>query len=163
MIDFDTIENTLNFLDNQYSDIDNPPSTNMQTFYSKIALLEFSGWIEQSIDLILNEYIKRKGITGSNLEYINKYIQGVYGFKFDPNVCSLFCHTIGIYNWSQIQKKMDLEVFKSIINTYSGKRNTAAHTYTVVMQTYDAPSIIKTNYKKLKKYMQDIELEVNNL
>ena len=57
MINYIDIENTLIKLDLQYS---TTIDSHDQILYSKLALLEFSGWLEESFDEILHEYLNGK-------------------------------------------------------------------------------------------------------
>lgn len=55
MVDFIGIENKLRRLDAEYNN--NMQDPDLPVFYSKLAVLEFSGWLEDSIDDILFRYI----------------------------------------------------------------------------------------------------------
>ena len=60
--------------------------------------------------------------------------------------------------------KIDINQFKNIVDTYSDKRNKAAHTHTVgTTTTYDAPSTILNDYRRIKPIITTIEQEVCSL
>jgi len=60
--------------------------------------------------------------------------------------------------------KIDVYMFKTILNKYSGNRNKAAHTHTAgTTMTYDAPSVILNDFKHIKFIITTIEHEVQSL
>lgn len=160
MIDYSGIEATLGKLHSAY-DADGA-DTEMMVLYSKLALLEFCGWIEESLDDIVNSYLVRKAISGDNLTYINGVVSNNYGFKYDKNVRPMFCSTIGICGWAYIESSINSSLFKCTLNAMASKRDTAAHTHTVA-QTFDSPSVIRNNYRNIKPIFQAIETEMNTI
>ena len=59
-VDYTTIETILNELEAQYSRTLGLANVTLPVAYSKLALLEMSGWIEESVDTILYNYIDNK-------------------------------------------------------------------------------------------------------
>lgn len=165
MVDYIHIKHTLILLDSKYSE--DGISIDMQILYSKLALLELCGWIEVSFDAILNEYIDKQQLMKKDSEYIKEFIQNNWGFHYDKNVFSIFCHTIGIVLWDSLQSKINtdgkLELLKSTLNNFTKKRGIAAHTNISVTQTYDSPSTILTNYDNIKDIIKFIEQFMQNL
>ena len=164
MIDFSTIEFTLNDLESRYN------ATNevvVQVYCSKLAVLEFGGWVEETIDGIVRQYISNKGISNKYLkDFIEKRISDTYGFKFDL-VSYLFCLTLGAKSWEKLIVELDnmqyLDQFKCILNDFTKKRNDAAHKNISQMTTYEAPSTILNNFKKIKPIMQHIDNYIGTL
>ncbi len=147
MIDNTKIEETLNSLVSAYDEDD--ADTNLKILYSKLALLEFCGWIEESLDDIIKSYLTRKSIDGHYLSYIEGVVSSNYGFEYNKNVRPMFCNTVGICGWKTIEGEIESEQLKMILNDMSSKRNKATHTHTVT-QTYDSPTVIRNNYRKVK-------------
>ena len=53
-------------------------------YYSKIAILELCGWIEESMDDIIKKCAKRKLNRTDNLQYIRKdVVKRTFGFEYD--------------------------------------------------------------------------------
>ena len=56
----------------------------LQKFYSKLALLELCGWIEESMDNVV-QGIKRRLKDEKNKEYVDSIIKQNYGFGYEGN------------------------------------------------------------------------------
>lgn len=71
MIDYTSIQSTLNKLDSEYN-----TSTDLQMpiLYSKLAVLELCGWIETNIDGMLFEYINTHIVNPIYITKIKKII-----------------------------------------------------------------------------------------
>lgn len=127
---------------------------------SKTALIEFSGWIEQSIDQILYDYLDNHIIDDN----MNKYIRKNYGFKYENNILKILSITIGAYNLENVLDRININQFKTLVDGYSDKRNNAAHTHTAgTTTTYDAPSVILNDFRRIKPIITTIEKEVLSL
>jgi hypothetical protein len=160
MIDKIAIENTINTLNTEY----NKHSGN-EIFLSKLSLMEFCGWIEQSFDEILKNYINSKSLEPKNIDYANKIIDDVYSFE-EAKIRKMLINILGIVNFGLVETALssDWEQFKSTLNNFYKKRCTAAHTHIDrTTQSFDAPSVIRTNLNNLFPIMQKLETEVNRL
>lgn len=164
MVDYTTIEQTLNELNTQYNE---SSDLKMQILISKFALLEFCGWIEVAIDDILLEYLVAKVSNVDIQESAKKRIENNWGFHFGSNIEPLFCHIIGVVNWQKVIDDLDRinkkEVFVSTLNNFTKKRGSAAHTNTQVTQNYDAPSTIKNNFNNIVVAIKQIQETISSL
>jgi len=163
MIDKTNIENTIKDLDIKYN---NKSSTNNEILlFSKLAVMEFCGWIEQSFDQILTNYLNNKNIGTKHIDYANTIIDSVHGFGYDT-VRNLFLNILGIKNIETIENSIgsDLVQLKPKLNDWLKKRHSAAHTYVSgTQQNYPAPSEVLNNLNILFPIMQKLETEVNRL
>lgn len=131
---------------------------------SKTALIEFSGWIEQSIDQILYDYLDNHIIDDNMNKYIRNQIRKNYGFKYENNILKILSITIGAYNLENVLDRININQFKTLVDGYSDKRNNAAHTHTAgTTTTYDAPSVILNDFRRIKPIITTIEKEVLSL
>ena len=87
MVDYKNIENTLKQLDSMYLKYTGDPS--FLIILSKTALIEFCGWVEQSIDQILNEYVQSHMKEQNMINYTNSQIKKNYGFKYENNILKM--------------------------------------------------------------------------
>lgn len=171
MVDYDNIRNTLDRLVTKYDEIEDDEYIEggicFATLYSKLALLEFCGWMEEAFDKVLKDYITHE-ITDTNCRNVAKeIIKRNYGFKFQ-NIVKLFCCIIGFKNWENIQSNINndgyLEIFMTTLNDNSKKRDTAAHTNTIgVTEIYNSPTITLHNYDKFEVIMRMIEEDVQKI
>lgn len=131
---------------------------------SKTALIEFSGWIEQSIDQILYDYLDNHIVDDNMNKYIRNQITKNYGFKYENNILKILSITIGAYNLENVLDRININQFKTLVDGYSDKRNNAAHTHTAgTTTTYDAPSVILNDFRRIKPIITTIEKEVLSL
>ena len=139
--------------------------------YSKFALLEFCGWLEETVDKILFDYIDRT-ITNIAVRKTIKeeIINRVYGFKYKEEFRPLFEKIIGAGNFQHIISRLASlrgrdELLKNKLAELTKARNRAAHTHHIkgVTPNYDAPSTTIENFKKLKPILYSIERMVKKM
>lgn len=145
-------------------------TTNLQhaILDSKLAIIEFCGWIEQTFDEILVDYCANKLIKSDYLIFHQqKIIEPNYGFHYEKNFRGMILKTIGINNLESIEDCLEnysafLSTFKSILGTFTVSRNKAAHTYTPrgALPSYDTPSIVLNNTNLITPILQKIEQEI---
>lgn len=100
---------------------------NNQCLLLKLALLEFSGWVEETLDEI---YISI-GTTENEKELIERYILSCYSYN-ERNIkdCLIFC--LGKDKFKNLANSYDKgkkTTFINELNEMSKKRNKNAHTY----------------------------------
>lgn len=162
MVNYVDIENTLNYLDSTYLASMSDPL--LPILLSKTALIEFSGWIEQSMDQILYDYLDSHICETYIIKYIKDQIKKNYGFKYENNILKILCITIGAYNLENVLRKINSAQLKALLNTYSDKRNRAAHTHILgTTAKYDAPSLILNDFHQIKPIISTIENEIRSL
>ena len=165
MLDFTTIENTLNRLDREY----NASITDSQLtlFYAKLSVIEFCGWIEDSIDELLHNYINAHILEAQNKTLIKRHIKKNNSFSYEDKIFPLISSVLGINIWENILDTFpsaDFAHFTSILTSYSPARNEVAHTYTKGMTPhYLAPSRVLGDYTNFKPAMQYLEREISHL
>ena len=131
----------MNYLDSAYLASMSDPL--LPILLSKTALIEFSGWIEQSMDQILYDYLDSHICETYIIKYIKDQIKKNYGFKYENNILRILSITIGAYNLENVLNKININLLKTLLDKYSNKRNNAAHTHTLgTIATYDTPSVI---------------------
>ena len=94
MVNYVDIENTLIHLDTSYLSSMSDPL--LPILLSKTALIEFSGWIEQSMDQILYEYLDSHICETRIVQYIKGLINKNYGFKYEDNILKILSSALPI-------------------------------------------------------------------
>lgn len=165
MVNYTAIKKTLVRLDSEYNTSIADPD--MPVFFSKLAIIELSGWLEDSIDDILYDYMGRHLIDIDVIHDIKKdIIEKNYGFKYKQNIQKICFAVLGANNWENIKDKIstvDLLNLQTITGTLTNSRNNAAHSSTIVTRTFNAPSITLSEFNKLMPAIQTIEKEVKKL
>lgn len=167
LVDYTTIEAILTILEVQYSSTITSADQTLPIAYSKLSVLELGGWIEESVDTILINYIDNKILSeeckNKTKEIINKNNSFEYGHLYHIFICAL-----GVNNWENIIDNVgnpNIALFAATCNSYKRPRNSAAHTYQLASTTsnYQAPSQVIIDFRKIKPILQSIEREVLNL
>lgn len=134
---------------------------------SKLAIIEFCGWIEQTIDEILKAYINNKLIVQSNKDYIENIIKRTYGFTYDNHLRKMMISIIGMNKLENFEDYLEnkgglLSQLKPMLEMLTQERNKAAHTFTPqgTTITYQAPSVVLSQINTITPILQEIEQEI---
>ena len=130
-------------------------------FYSKLALLEVCGWIEESMDEIILHVAKKHLKERNNEKYIQTIVKHNAGFDYERNFRKLLIHLIGIINVEHFEQQLDPAKFTQLISTLEAlrtRRNNEAHTHIKkgVMRTIDAPSMTKRYFLQVYAGLDNI-------
>lgn len=130
-------------------------------FYSKLAILELCGWLEESMDVVVNDCAKRLVKNPQNLAYIEAEIKRNSGFNYEKNFKSLLIKLIGIVVFEKIESSLDsqkLQLFISTLGTLVIKRNSEAYTHIKgVTRVIDAPSVTIAHFNNLYNGLLEFE------
>lgn len=163
MVAITNITTTIDELDALYDA--NPTQA---TYFSKLALIELCGWIEQTMDSVIKDHSTGKIIEADNINYLDKQIiKRTFGFHYEDNFRLMLMKLVGLITLEQIEIKLtvtgDLPVLSSQLEILKKKRNDAAHTaITGVTLNYDAPSIVKGYLNTIHPILSKIENELIN-
>lgn len=164
MVNYTDIEAKLQRLDTEYNNSILDPD--LPIFYSKLAVIEFSGWIEDSVDSIVYDYIDNHIVDPIVKKNIKENVNKNYGFKYYSNLFKVFTSVLGVDTWENIEDKLKPQNLVDLVNvtsTFTGIRNKAAHSSIVVMATFSSPSTTIAAYNKVKPAMMIIENEISSL
>jgi len=160
------IESTIDELEKMYN------GSNKQKqliYYSKLALMELCGWVENSMDDIVEKYCNRKLRKKSNKEYVRKYIiKPNNGFHYKENFRPMLIKILGIVAVEQFEKKLNnggkLFLLKATLGNLKKQRNDAAHTFIKgTTTTFYTPSVIKREFNILYSILKEIENEIRSM
>jgi hypothetical protein len=154
-------------IENKYS-ASPPISQQWAILYSKLAVIEFCGWIEQTFDAILENYISNKIVLPKNVDFIkNSIIKRNYGLHYDNNFRNLIRNIIGMNRLENFEDYLEntngsLTIFRTKLEMYTRERNNAAHTYSPngTTITYQSPSAVLSEINTLTPILQTIETEI---
>lgn len=119
----------------------------LAAMFSKLAILEVGGWIEQTVDSMLYYYVNAT-VSNKQIQKTVKeqVIDTVYGFRYASDLKPLLMKVLGAEKFHCIEERlrrkgMD-QILLNCIATLNKGRNAAAHTYwhSSVQQKFDAPS-----------------------
>ena len=75
------ILSTLKTLDKEYNSALLSPNPMYATYFAKLAVLEYCGWVEESLDLIVERSVKNKLRTQSFQDIHSSMINSTYGIE----------------------------------------------------------------------------------
>lgn len=162
MIKKSYIEKTLNDLDDLYDD---PKSKSNPEYFSKLAIIELCGWIEDSVDDLALQYAKNNLKDKKKIEYYENRIKKIHSFDYNENIRPLLIMLVGLRRFETIENKLnknyDIDKLKSSLGSLIEKRNKAAHTHTnKVIRSFDAPSKILSDLKVVYDILKKMEKEI---
>jgi hypothetical protein len=115
-------------------------------FFSKLAIIELCGWIEESMDDIVLRCATRLLDEPSNRKYVqNDVVKRNYGFDYEKNFRQMLIKLLGLVNVEHIEAQIDLakhQAMNAALSNLVIQRNTEAHTHIKgVGKMIDAPSV----------------------
>lgn len=135
---------------------------------SKLAVLELCGWIEESMDDVVERCCNRLLRDSSNIDEVkDEIIKKTYGFEYHRHFRSMLIRVIGLINVEILEASLEPSTrvqFESKLFTLKLKRNTEAHTHLKgVTMRIDAPSITIQDLSVIYRGLIDLDRELRSL
>lgn len=160
---------TLKKMEQQYQIHISSRDPNMAIYYSKLATLEYCGWIEETLDSLIERAVKNQLKTISFKNLMKNKIKKTYGFKYDANFQPMLIYALGIIKTEKLEfilnKNGNLDILKSELENMTTIRNQAAHTHTKNGRTitFFAPSDIINKLNTLHPILKDFYSQIVKL
>jgi|SRR5690606_4633149 len=143
------IESNLKQLDRLYG---SAGTQKKELYYSKLAILELCGWLEESMDDVVQKCANRALKEANNRSYVTeKIIKPTYGFEYEKHFKKMLISVVGLVTIEKVESKVDPLVYARFISALGNlkvARNKEAHTHIKgVMRTIDAPSVTLRNFQ----------------
>jgi hypothetical protein len=153
------IERNLRSLDRRYV---NAESAKEALYASKLAVMELGGWIELSMDDIIERCAIRHLSVEKNRKFCEEKIVGLtWGFEYEKHFRSMLMRLIGLINVERIERSMDGAVhsaFLASLGSIRNARDSEAHTYLKgVTRAIDAPSVTLVHYSRIERGLSQID------
>jgi len=131
-------------------------------FYSKLAVLELCGWIEESMDDIIRRCAARNlERTQSRTSIEQEIIQRTYGFEYKRHFRRMLMQLIGIISLEKLERKVDgtkFQIMEATLETLKTYRNSEAHTHLKgITRRLNAPSMTISDFSKVYEGLKNIE------
>jgi hypothetical protein len=153
---------TINDFDNRYNEALLSPNSKDSIYISKLAILEYCGWIEDSLDKIVRRSVSKKIKTLPFKQMLDQRIIGNnYGFLYKENFRPMMLSAIGIVKMESLERKIDsdghLEILISQLESVKKNRDSAAHTWVnEVLPQYQAPSSLRSKIEIIHPILKNI-------
>ncbi|TLS66285.1 hypothetical protein FEF65_10750 [Mariprofundus erugo] len=145
------------------------PTPEEAVYFSKLATLEYCGWIEENFDMIVRRLVKPKLKTPDYKNMLETRIIGNnFGFDYKKNFRPMLTSAVGIKNMETIEIYLkssgQFEIFVSELESIKQHRDNAAHTWIDgPTKTYPSPSVILSKFNTLFPIVKQIYAEVRRL
>jgi len=140
---------------------------NEATYYSKLSIIELCGWIELSMDKIVEHFANKHLKTQPYKDMFNSLKDKNYGFDYKANFRKMLCKTIGMHKMEILEIKLnkngDITKLDGILCSLKTLRNDAAHTYIDVTKTYQAPSVTISQLNDIYSILKHFSREIKNI
>lgn len=141
----------------------------MALLYAKLVIVEVGGWVEMSMDDLVER--AGKGLSKTeNIKLLEKdIIKRTYGFGYEQNFRPMLMKTIGLVKLEKLEGKLDTSKqtkMKAALEMLKASRNSAAHTYVKSLAggaTIDAPSVSMSYFQDIYDGLKDIESNMKSL
>ncbi len=159
------IRDTLRELDNLYN---NASSQKKLIYFSKLAILELCGWIEETLDDIIIKHSNRNLKLSENKIYCkDKIVNPNYGFQYNTNIRPMLIKLIGLIQVEKLEKELEktaqITLLKVNLGNLKRSRNEAAHTHLKgVTRTYNAPSRTIADFNTICGILEIVDAELRN-
>ena len=165
MIGKTSILDNLKRLETLYNESARSPKKSL--FYSKLAILELCGWIEESMDDIVRKCANKKLKLDNNQERISEIIEHTYGFSYKNHFRKMLTELIGLINVERLEKRVDKIKFQNMCSTLGllrDFRDTEAHTHLKgTIKILDAPSVTINKFSKVYEGLKEFEEKLKRL
>lgn len=143
-------------------------STKESLFYSKLAILELCGWIEESMDGIVVRCARRHLKTPSNIKYIEKkVIQQTYGFEYEKHFRMMLIRLVGLIYVEKLERSVDpakLARLQSTLAALKRVRDTEAHTHLIgATKRINAPSATYKQFTDVHDGLMEYDKQIRRL
>lgn len=159
MISKTTIQTNLRTLNAQYNKSTTSPR--LALFFSKLAVLELCGWIEESMDDVLLRCARKHLKQPSNLASVSDQIKKNSGFHYENNFRRLLISIIGLLNVERLESSVDQPKraqMQAALKSLKIVRNSQAHTHLRgVTTTLNAPSWTISQFTPVYEGLIDLD------
>ena len=160
MIDDTFIAQILQDLENKY--VGKSLTLQEPMYYSKLALIELCGWIEESMDAIIENCARNYLTETANRKFVvNEIIRKTYSFSYERHFRPMLMKVIGMVKVEELEGQIDCQNFdlmKSSLGTLMQERNLLAHTFIVgTTPRLGGPSVIIQHLSHVSTGLRDIE------
>lgn len=153
MIHTSAIRKSLCFLNEQYTAFIGSREKARPVMFAKLAVLEYCGWLEESIDDIARNCVRRTLRTRRSRDLLEQKIKTTHGFLYLEHVRPLMAYALGTVRLLELEKDLakdgSLDILKTNLSNMHQSRGRAAHTFTRgATSSYDAPSNAINNFEQ---------------
>lgn len=131
-------------------------------FFSKLAILELCGWIEESMDDLIMRCARSHLKEPINIKkFEDDIVRRTYGFDYKRHFRRMLIHLIGIINVERLERTIDQKKLSSLDSTLKllkQIRDTEAHTHIKgITRNINAPSVTLNQFQPVYDGLKEFE------
>ncbi len=136
-------------------------------YYAKLAIIELCGWIETSIDEILESRAPKLVNQNDHLSQFAGRVKNTSGFTGKRHMEPLIVALVGYHGLEKLEASSDPSLLGALhrnLNELSGMRNRLAHTYIKDFTvTIESPQLILDRFNKIADGLDHLEEKLDSL
>jgi hypothetical protein len=137
-------------------------------FYSKLAILELCGWIEESMDDVILRCSVRCLVELENRKYATKTIvKRTHGFDYEPHFREMMIRLFGLVLVERLERAVDPAKdarMRATLTALYTVRNAEAHTHLKgVTRTINAPSVTMVQFRDVYEGLCEYDRTIRRL
>ena len=130
------------------------PDPRLPLIYSKMAVLELCGWVEESLDDIARRAFKGRIQRPALEKKAKEIIKTTYGFDYDHHITTMLTRLVGFATFETLELDLtsdgSLAVLTAELSAIKVQRDKAAHvSLGMGAVAFDAPSVVTQRMKLL--------------
>ena len=158
MVEKSRIEENLKKLEKHF---DGAQESTDLLFFSKLALLELCGWIEETMDVIVVECASSHLTDSKNVQFVQDHIvEETSSFSYNK-FRDMLMRVVGLVWVERLENRFDplkVDPMKSTLGGLRKQRDSAAHTHiSGTTLAVEAPSKIYGHYNRVCEGLEEIE------
>ena len=131
-------------------------------FFSKLAVIELCGWIEESMDDVVLRCSVRSLLEPANRKYVTKkVVRRNHGFSYENHFRRMLIQLIGIVSVEWLERQVDPIKRDKLVATLSAlktMRDAEAHTYLKgVTRHINSPSVTLAQFPDVYDGLREFE------
>lgn len=133
-----------------------------ELYASKFAIIELGGWIEMSMDDVIERCAIRHLSVQDNRDYCHEQIiSRTYGFEYHKHFRGMLARLLGLVNVERLERVVDGPVHSAFLASLSAMkvaRDSEAHTYIKgAAKAINAPSVTIVHYQQIDRGLSQID------
>jgi hypothetical protein len=130
--------------------------------FSKLAILELCGWIEESMDdVVLRCAMRHLKLLGNRTYCKKEFVQRTYGFEYHRNFRFMLVRLIGLVNVEYIEARVNQakrDAMTAALASLTTQRNLEAHTHVRgTTRRINAPSVTIAQFPLLYDGLEEFD------
>lgn len=159
--------NQLKKLDKLYNAAILGSDPDLPRYYSRLAVIELGGWIEECMDDLARCHPRRKKLrTSEGRNYVDNIVKDNHGFEYNRNFRRMMKKIVGIVILEKTEQKMNIirkQALESSLTVLYPERNEHAHIPIKTAPNFTTPSVCIAHFNQIYDGLQEFEKQLKRI